>query len=94
MKFFFTYGSDERFPFQNGWTEIDAPSFVLACAAFRHFHPDRDPEILSLNCADVYAEDDFKNNTLMCFRANDKDRCHEKITLSLTRELLDDERKA
>ena len=92
-KFYFTYGSDPRFPFQDGWTEVEAPSFVLACAAFRNFHPDRDPEVLCLNCADVYTEEDFQNNTLMYFQTNYKDRCHERITLTLTREPLDDERK-
>ena len=89
MKFYFTYGSDGRFPFQDGWTEIEAPSKALACAAFRHFHPDRDPEVRCLNCADVYTEDEFQE-TMMWLQANYKDRCHERIVVSPpTRELLD-----
>lgn len=85
-KFYFTYGSDERFPFQYGWTEIEALSYELACAAFRAFHPDRDPEVRCLNCADVYTEEQFKD-TLEWVGVNYRDRCHERITL--TRELLD-----
>ncbi|MBQ9345899.1 MAG: hypothetical protein IJT94_00990 [Oscillibacter sp.] len=86
MKFYFTYGSDGRFPFQDGWTEIEAPSYALACAIFREYHPDRDPEVPCLNCADVYPEEQFKG-TIEWMQVNYKDRCHERITL--TRELLD-----
>ena len=43
-KFYFTYGSDERFPFQYGWTEIEAPSRVLACDIFREYHPNPNSE--------------------------------------------------
>ena len=94
MKFYFTYGSNAygvngRFPFQGGWTEIEAPSKAMACAAFRVYHPDRDPDNPCLNCADVYSEDEF-NNTLMSFQVNYKDRCHERIIIPpLIRELLD-----
>ena len=86
MKFYFTYGSDERFPYQNGWTEVDAPDKSTACAAFRHYHPDRDPEIPCLNCAEVYTESFAE--TLVPFGVNHEGRCHERITL--TRELLED----
>ena len=75
-KFYFTYGSDERFPYQYGWTEIEAPDMATACAAFRHFHPDRDPEA------------EFQN-TGMYVQANYHDRCRERITMTLMREPLD-----
>lgn len=88
-KFYFTYGSDERFPFQYGWTEIEAPSYDLACAVFREHHPDRDPEEHCLNCADVYTEDEFKD-TPDFMQANWRDRCHERITMTLMREPLDE----
>ena len=88
-KFYFTYGSDERFPFQYGWTEIEAPSKAMACAAFREYHPDRDPEVHCLNCSDVYTEEEFQE-TMLWLQVNYKDRCHERIVVPpLTRELLD-----
>ena len=87
-KFYFTYGSDERFPFQGGWTEIEAPSKAMACAAFREYHPDLDPEVRCLNCSDVYTEEEF-GDTMEWVGANYKDRCHERITLAIEQELLD-----
>ena len=88
-KFYFTYGSDERFPYQHGWTEIEAPDMATACAAFRHFHPDRDPEAPCLNCAVVYTEVEFQN-TVMYVQANYRNRCHERVTMTLMREPLDE----
>ena len=85
-KFYFTYGSDKRYPFQDGWTEIEAPSYALACAIFREYHPDRDPDAPCLNCAEVYTEEQF-GDTIEWVGASYRDRCHERITL--TRELLD-----
>ena len=29
MKVFYTFGSDERFPFYGGWVEVEAPSIRL-----------------------------------------------------------------
>ena len=88
-RFYFTYGSDERFPFQYGWTEIEAPSRALACAVFREHHPDRDPEEPCLNCVDVYTEEEFKD-TPEFMQVNWRDRCHERITMTLMREPLDE----
>ena len=89
-QFYFTYGSDERFPYQDGWTEVEAPDYITACAAFRYCHPDRDPKELCLNCADVYTEEEFKNTT-MYVQANYHDRCHERVTMTLMREVLDED---
>ena len=87
-KFYFTYGSDERFPYQYGWTEIEAPDMATACAAFRHFHPDRDPEAPCFNCAAIYPEAEFQN-TGMYVQANYHDRCRERVTMTLMREPLE-----
>ena len=89
-KFYFTYGSDERFPYQRGWTEIEAPDMATACAAFRHFHPDSDPEAPCLNCAVIYTEAEFQN-TVMYVQANYHDCCRERITMTLMREPLDED---
>lgn len=89
-KFYFTYGSDERFPYQYGWTEIEAPDMATACAAFRRFHPDRNPEAPCFNCAAIYTEAEFQN-TGMYAQANYHDRCRERITMTLMREPLDED---
>ena len=87
-KFYFTYGSDERFPFQHGWTEIEAPDMATACAAFRHYHPDRDPTDPCLNCVAVYTGAEFQD-TVMFMQVHYHDRCHERITVTMMREVLD-----
>ena len=84
-RFYFTYGSDERFPFRYGWTLVEAPDIHTAHAAFRLFHPDRTPESHKLNCADVYSEKAFKD-TEMYLKGNYDERCHERIVL--TREVF------
>ena len=81
-RFYFTYGSDERFPFQGGWTMVAAPNQAVAYEAFRAFHPDRNG---CLNCSDVYTETEFES-TKMYQTGNRDCRCHERIAIS--RELL------
>ena len=54
MKVFYTFGSDDRFPFCGGWVEVEAPSMKEAHAIFRANYPDRQPGIL--NCSDYYTE--------------------------------------
>ena len=84
--FYFTYGSDKRFPFWYGWTEIEAPDLTTACAVFQHYHPARDLGSRLLNCADVYTEAQFKATEMYekgnCYGT----RCHERIVL--TREVF------
>ena len=75
-KFYFTYGSDERFPFQNGWTEVHAENMRQAETLFRAVHPDRAPG--TLNCSWVYDEKKFEKTD--CFKkGNFGARCHEVI---------------
>ena len=80
LKFYFTYGSNKQFPFQFGWTEIEAPTKAVACALFRAFHPDKDPDTPLLNCAMVYTEAEFKD-TRMYLKGNHGKHCHELISL-------------
>ena len=83
--FYFTYGSDERFPFQYGWTEIEAQDMPTAQAAFRLFHPNR-PKSHDLNCADCYTEAEFKATEMYEEGNYYGIRCHERIVL--TREVF------
>lgn len=64
--FYFTYGSDERYPFYGGWTRITAPSINVALSIFASIHPNRDN---CLNCADYYTENEFKQTEM--YKAQD-----------------------
>ncbi len=59
--FYFTFGSDEDFPYQNGFIVIRAKSEVDAYAEFRTMFPDRNPGVL--NCSFVYTEDEWHTAT-------------------------------
>ena len=78
--FYFTYGSDERFPYQGGWSEVEAPTLKDACDLFRLAHPQRDPTVPVGNYAEVYTEEEFRE-TSMQFTGNRGARCHERISL-------------
>lgn len=53
-KYFYTFGSDPKFPYQNGWVEIHADSWEKAHEKFRAKFPDRHQN--TLNCAFFYDE--------------------------------------
>lgn len=53
-KFFYSFGTDERFPFQAGWIIMYANSRQEADEKFRTLFPDRQDGIL--NCSFVYNE--------------------------------------
>lgn len=76
-RFYFTYGTGGQ-PFVGGWTEVEAPNYSAACAAFRAYHPDKTNGLL--NCSSVYDEEYFKR-TEMYRDGNFGCRCHEVITL-------------
>lgn len=80
--FFFTYGTDEGFPFQGGWTRVDAPDRIAAERVFQAIHPNRGRDNL-LNCCSVYDKESFEA-TEMCRKGNLGRRCHEVITLQVT----------
>lgn len=63
MKYYFTYGSDDRFPFQSGWTEVEAESYDQAVEGFQAFHPNR-PGSDFINCAGIYGEESFSRKRM------------------------------
>ena len=63
MIYYFTYGSDDRFPFQSGWTEVEAESYDQAVEAFQAFHPNR-PGSDFINCAGIYGEEIFSRKRM------------------------------
>lgn len=76
-KFYFTYGTDPAYPFQGGWTEIEAPDPDKAGEIFSAVHPDRHAGIR--NCAFTYTEEEFKATTMYQSGDNFGGRCHERI---------------
>ena len=54
-KFYFTYGTDEGYPFEGGWTMVIAPDEAAAVQVFRIYHPNREGSDF-VNCACIYGE--------------------------------------
>ena len=78
--FYFTYGSDERFPYQGGWTEVETPTLKDARDLFRLVHPWRDPTVPIGNYSGVYTEEEFQK-TGMPIEGNRGAFCHERISI-------------
>lgn len=75
--FYFTYGSDEQYPFYGGWTRITAKSIGIAIDIFSKLHPVCNG---CLNCANYYTESQFEL-TKMCKGGNIGFFEHEHITV-------------
>ena len=88
MIFYFTYGTDDKFPFKGGWTEIETDECIDAFRIFKAFHPNYDDGFL--NYSFCYPESYF-TNTNMYKNGNFGEFCHERIRVD--RELFTDERK-
>ena len=66
-KYYFTFGSDPRFPFgREEFIEVRAWSARSACALFREVYPNR-PGSTCLNCADYYTETEFNQFRAECY---------------------------
>lgn len=77
-KFYFTFGTDELYPFQGGWVEITAPNKREALRIFKKHYPNREGSNC-YNAADCYDSDTFKNHTDMFTTGNLGAFCHAKI---------------
>ena len=78
--FYFTYGRDENYPYQDGWTMVIADNDSIAAAVFSAYHPPRDGQGF-LNCASFYDEENFMG-TKMAKEGNFGQKCHEIIKVS------------
>lgn len=84
-KFFFTYGTDPRFPYQGGWTEIEAEDSHAAVSAFRKFHPDRENSD-AYNFAGIYSEKSWAKTEMSQKNSCFDHSCRESIRVTVDRE--------
>lgn len=76
-KYYFTYGTDSKYPFCGGWTIIFAPTLKSAIQVFKAYHPNR-AESDCINCSDYYSAKQFES-TEMYKNGNFGAKCHEII---------------
>lgn len=76
--YYFTYGTWENYPYQGGWTKIEAPNRSVAVAIFRAYHPDKTEGVV--NCCDIYEEEQF-HKTKMWSQGNLGHHEHEIINM-------------
>ena len=72
--FYFTFGSDKDFPYQNGYIVIFAGCQSAAIKEFRRKYPDRHTHCI--NCSFVYTEDKWKQTGM---GNNDQYPCYETL---------------
>jgi len=81
QNFYFTFGSDSRFPYgRDDYVLVQADDLRAAIAAFRAVHPDR-PGTNLVNCASYYTEEDFDRT---CRKYYDNRDPIETIAITLT----------
>lgn len=59
-RYFFTFGSSDKFPFNNGYLIVKAENIRQAVSLFRAYFPDRTDGVI--NCSDYYTEADWEND--------------------------------
>lgn len=79
--YYYTFGANEQFPYQNGWIVIQADTRNTADTIFTHFYPNRNPNNPLLNCSFVYEENDFKRTSMYKNNSNMGFGCHKTFTL-------------
>lgn len=77
MRYYFTFGLDDKFPFKGGWVIIDAQDKQEACDLFSVYYPKTKDGLLC--CASVYDERAFMA-TGMHEHGNFNKWCHVEIS--------------
>lgn len=78
-KYYFTFGSDEEFPYHGGWVIIEAASQMMARLLFQSIYPDRHQN--TLNCAWVYDAEEFEKTDMYKNNDNLGSACHAHFKL-------------
>lgn len=76
-RFYFTFGSDEKFPYQGGWVEIFAFNSNQAIIAFKRIFCDRGNDDI-LNFESCYTEKGFVESGML-LKGNLGKRCHAVV---------------
>ena len=74
-KYYFTFGTDRKFPFINGYIIIEAPNGKSAVEIFKAYFPNR-PGSSAINCSFMYTEEKFMEDWDWCWS---KSECHGVI---------------
>ena len=77
--YYFTFGTDPKFPFERGWVEVQAFDELNARRIFSLYFPSRKDGCL--NCAFVYSENSFKKTGM--YQGKYGDKCHARIRLEV-----------
>nr|DAN14808.1 MAG TPA: hypothetical protein [Caudoviricetes sp.] len=59
-RYFFTFGSSDKLPFNNSYLIVKAENIRQAVSLFRVYFPDRTDGFV--NCSDYYTEADWEND--------------------------------
>lgn len=78
-KFYFTYGQSPLYPYQGGWTEVEAPDRPSARTIFKMFHPNLPSSEGMLNYAGLYTEEEFAASGMSSPEGNFGAFCQELI---------------
>lgn len=74
-KFYFTFGTSEKFPYRGGWVEVLAPNRSAAIKTFQAKHPDVHEGVV--NCSDIYTAAQFESSGMVS--GNLGASCHETL---------------
>ena len=75
-RYYFTYGTDEKYPYRGGWTVVVAETVEIAKKIFSLYHPPRYGNVG--NYCDCYTECVFEK-TEMCKKGNFGKFCVEVL---------------
>lgn len=78
--FYFTFGPNERFPYQNGWIVIQTETEEQARSLFDILYPRKHPNDC-LRCAFVYDEIAWKKTTMYAKNSNLGYGCHKTYSI-------------
>ena len=81
MKIYFTYGDDDRYPYQGGWSEISAPTENMATAFYKGYHPYFSTFGRVINCDSFYDEETFKSTSMYEENDNLGSACQESFKI-------------
>lgn len=87
--YYFTYGTDDQFPFKGGWTKVFGENIEQAIDIFNFVHPNQSGSYV--NSAGIYTEEQFMKTSMYEKNDNLGHGCWETIILTVIDMDLDGE---